>query len=447
MTYLLPGTAGYPLRGVTPGFGTLSVPDFQINGKGMTLDVTAAIHDITLESTIGGASTVTMVLKDPTRQILRSQVITFTDTMTVNGLSFTCVEFTKSGDTLTIIFEATGVNMLRRQIGVTASTTTTNITTFVASLVAEVSSLKFVGQPTPTIFPIATARGSSDDPEEDSWTCMQRLAGTAGWRCWEYNTTIYFGSDLYWAHNASSATFAEFEPAVQTGACLNIDFDWDYGQAMAPVTATVLIGSVTYAPGDVITVNTMGPADGIYIVYSMSRDLFNITATVELQWPLTPAQVLTNIANPTRALLEAIASNSASTGTISTSSSGIGLTTSITPTPTKGTPAAGIPVVNVTVSPNPAKVKQSFTVTCTVTGEGHGVTPQGTVTFQRNGRTMTGGTNVKLGKDGKAKLTEKNVLKNAGGNHIICYYSPSATAKWQAANNSANPKVFNVTTT
>ena len=408
MTYLLPGTAGYPLRGVTPGFGTLSVPDFQINGKGMTLDVTAAIHDITLESTIGGASTVTMVLKDPTRQILRSQVITFTDTMTVNGLSFTCVEFTKSGDTLTIIFEATGVNMLRRQIGVTASTTTTNITTFVASLVAEVPSLKFVGQPTPTIFPIATARGSSDDPEEDSWTCMQRLAGTAGWRCWEYNTTVYFGSDLYWAKSAASATFAEFQPNTTSGACLNIDFDWDYGQSMAPITATVLLGTITYTVGEVINVATMGPADGIYIVYSMTRDLFNKTATVSLQWPLTPAQVLTNIANPTRALLEAIASNAEETGTTATSSSSIGLTTSISSSPTAGTPAAGVPVVSVTVQPNPAHVKQSFTVTCTVSGKGVGVTPQGTVTFQRNGKTMTGGTAVPVGKDGKAKLTEKN---------------------------------------
>lgn len=447
MTYLLPGTASYPGK-VTAGFGTLGISDFLINGGQFTEDVTEAINDITLESTMGGASTVTVTLKDPTREILRSEAINYTDQLTIDTLSFTCVEFTKSGDTLTIIFEATGVHLLRMQRGVTASTTTTTITSFAASLVAAVPGLQFVGQPTPTIFPIATARGSSDDPTETSWTCLQRLAGTAGWRCWEYNTTIYFGSDIYWAQQPVSATFEEFQTPTTNGACLNIDFDFDYGQAMAPITATTLIGLVTYRPGQVINVLNMGPASGIYIVYSMQRDLFKITATIQLQWPLTPAQVLTNLANPTLALLQAEASNAASTTSgSSTSSSTIGLTTGTGSSSSSGTPANGRPVLTVQVSPNPAMPKESFTVTCLVTGKGHGVTPKGTIQFVRNGRTMENGTAVPLGSNGKAKLTEKTGLKNAGGNQIVCYYAPSATSQWQAVNNSTNPCLFNVSPT
>ena len=453
MTYLLPGTVNYPGH-TTAGFGTIGIPDFLINGGAFTEDVTSAVKDIVLESTVGGASTVTMTLKDPYREILRSEAINYTDQITIDTLSFTCVEFSKSGDTLDIIFEATGVHALRMQRGVTASTTTTTITSFAQSLVTAVPGLKFVGQPTPTIFPIATARGSSDDPTEDSWACLQRLAGTAGWRCWEYNTTVYFGSDIFWAKSPVAATFQEFQTPNQNGACLNIDFDFDYGQAMAPITATTLVGLITYAPGNPINVVTMGPASGIYIVYSMQRDMFNPTATVELQWPLTPAQVLTNLGNPTLAQLQAIASNSASASSSSTSSSKTataavtGVIGSGTGTPgSKGTPAKGVPNMHVTVSPNPAKPKQSFTVTCLVTGAGHGATPQGTVRFVRNGRTMEGGTAVKLGGTGRAKLTEKTGLKNAGGNHIVCYYTPSATAKWSTANTSGKPYLFNVAPT
>lgn len=411
----------------TPGiFGDIGVEDFIINGSSRLVDIMGAVNDCIIEVTMEGASTVTIIVTDPLRTVLNSGAINQGDTLTFDDLSFTYVQLAKASDQLQFTFEATGVYQLRGQMGVTATTTTTDITSFAQMLVSEVPGLKFVGAPVQTYYPIACARGSSTDVNEDSWTCLQRIANTAAWRCWEYAGTIYFGPDPYWLQQPSTATFQEF-----TSSIAEMDVDWDYGQPMGNITATAFIGLIEYRPGQVVTVNDMGPASGIWLVDDIQRDLYSPLATVTLTIPLTPAEI---------ALTEEesyAADTSTSSSTTATTVSG--------GTPTTTSPQNGYPVVTVSASPNPARIKESFTVSCNVSGQGVGVTPTGTVSFVRNGRVMENGAAVEL-HHGSCSLTEHDGLANAGPNHIVCFYNPSSTAKWQANDNSAAPLLFTVVT-
>lgn len=278
----------------TNGFGNIELGDIVINGNNMSENVTAAIQDILIERNIAAASTATLQLADAQRTILRAQPYGFGNTLELDGLSFSLAEYTKTGDQTQIVFESTGVASLRLKTGVTATTNTVDITGFAEMLVRQVPGLNFVGEPTPLSAPIQVGRGTSSNTDEDSWTCLARIASTAGWRCFESMNTIYFGSDDFWFSFPSLGTLREFTIPVQ-----NIDFDTDIGLPFGNVTVTGIANLWQYPPAGVVTLADMGIANGNYLVNDMQRDLYSPQMTCVLQVPVTPALLLNPPTNQT----------------------------------------------------------------------------------------------------------------------------------------------------
>lgn len=290
------GTAFPPSVPSTPsptqGFGNLSIGDITINAGPVNANYASAVTDVIVERNIASASTVTIQLADPLRTILRSQIYKYTDMLELDGLNFALVEIVKTGDQLQNVFEAEGVFLLRQQRGATASANTVDITGFAEQLVRQIPGLGFVGESTPLSTPIAVGRGTTSNPDEDSWTCLVRIAATAGWRLFESNNVIHFGSDPFWISFPSVATLQEW-----TANIYNMDFDFDIGQPFGNITVTGVSALWAYPPGSVVTLVGMGPANGNWLVNDMQRDFYSPEMTVTLQQALTPDQFL----NPSEA--------------------------------------------------------------------------------------------------------------------------------------------------
>ena len=174
-----------------------------------------------LKRTNQTASTLTLTLSDPLRQILRANIGVEGSSLTVDGLEFIAVQQTKASDQLAFTFEAAGVANLRLLLGPTTTTDSVNLSSWVGSLVAQVPGLAFVAQQDPLAAAVSMGVGTSTDTQEDYWTAIQRVVTSGGWRCFEVNNTIYLGSDEWFATGPVVATISEFTQGVQT-----IDF-WD----------------------------------------------------------------------------------------------------------------------------------------------------------------------------------------------------------------------------
>ena len=265
----------------------LSVSDFLVNGTSITADVQAAVRGGIVKRAISHASLVTLQIADPQRTLLNSGIFTFGYQLEVAGLNFSLVQTSKASDTVQAVFEANAVASLRRQTGVMATSTTNNITSFIQNLVQAIPGVGFVGygglaySDAQSSQPVSIGRGSTSDPNEDSWTCMQRVSTSAGWRCFESNNVIYLGPDSFFQSAPSSGTLQEF-----TGAIQNIDFDYDIGRPFGTVSVTGMLDLWTYNPGQVLYTQNMGPLDGKpWIIQSMQRNLFNPQITAVLYAP------------------------------------------------------------------------------------------------------------------------------------------------------------------
>ena len=298
---------------------------------------------------MAGAATLTLQLADPTRQLLnmflvplessesrqenssigsRSQQFSQGVCIAINDqgriLHYVLSQTAKAGDQLQLVFESLAVYRLRQQVSRVASATTaasTAVTQFVQGLVLALNyagskypNVDFVGPDYATVWsqlagnagvPIVTqslSRGTTTDPYEDSWTCIQRIASTVGWRLWENNGTFYFGPDEYWLGlltkdsvgnavppiNKVMKTLGSKLPVLQefTPQTLDMDFDWDVEAPFGQITGTVLWGNgFPYEIGEIVQTKKLGPANGNWMVYDMQRDGFAPMATLTLQVP------------------------------------------------------------------------------------------------------------------------------------------------------------------
>ena len=255
-----------------------------------------------LMRTVQGASTVTIQIMDPDRDFLRANIYQTGAFLTVAGLTFTLVQITKESNTLQFVFESTGVAMLRTFTGATATTTSTNLVGFVQSLISAVPWLGFVAYnaqigPIDGVTGVSMGRGTTTDPDEDSWTAIQRVVTSAGWRCFEVANVIYLGPDSFFLNQPSQGVLTEFKDNIQ-----DIDFDWDVGKPFGTATVTGMANGWRFAPSNVVTTSGMGPMDAQpWLVQSCQRDLFNPQMTATLYTPQTPEQVVDGTSTSTEA--------------------------------------------------------------------------------------------------------------------------------------------------
>lgn len=123
-------------------------------------------------------------------------------------------------------------------------------------------------------------RGTEDDPNEDSWTCMQRLAEEVQWRCFAVGKTIYFVRDLRLLKNKPLATIAEFSDGVDY-----IDFDYDVGKKVSSGTVYGRASRWAVPPGAIFLLEHMGPANGRFIVSSIRRAMYKTATEISFVGP------------------------------------------------------------------------------------------------------------------------------------------------------------------
>lgn len=288
-----------------PGFGPLTIGDVLVNGTPIHNDFQDAIIGATVTRGLNLASTFTVQLTDPKRKLLNSpNFIQYGDTIEIpdgfgNYLQFTLWQVAKASDQLQLMFESAQVYRLQGLRGIMGASNVTDAGAYVKSI-CDQAGIPFIGPINdPYAQPAVYSVGSSStyNTDEDAWTTMNRIAGTLGWRCWESAGVVFFGPDEFWFNHIlppvnlhffhSIPTLNEFTQEVQI-----MDFDWNIGSPFGDLTITTMTNFWQYNPGELIKVENLGPASGIWMVSSMQRNFFTPQATVTATIPIPASQVL-----------------------------------------------------------------------------------------------------------------------------------------------------------
>lgn len=129
--------------------------------------------------------------------------------------------------------------------------------------------------------PYQFQRGSTNGKPENSWDCLTRLAKEVNWRCFVSDGSVYFISDDDLLTYAPRATLGLTSPGV-----IDIDFDIDNGKVQSEVQMQAHAARWQAGPGDVITLQDLGPANGAWLVHDVQRSLFDPNAQITLRRPV-----------------------------------------------------------------------------------------------------------------------------------------------------------------
>ena len=111
--------AGQALGTFRPPARDLDVDHFRVwvpgtNPRRVHADLKKLTTDAELVQTIEGASTLTLKVRDYSRSLLRSPLAEQRSTLLLDNIEYTLVKVSHAEDEITLIFEETAVNILRR---------------------------------------------------------------------------------------------------------------------------------------------------------------------------------------------------------------------------------------------------------------------------------------------------------------------------------------------
>lgn len=259
----------------------LTVDSILLNGQTLDADISGAVNNCSIDQSMAGASTLTLTMGDPGRVIMNSGLFSQRSTIYIDGLWFELVSVQKLGNELTVTFEAWAVAQLRRQTGaVTIAPGQLTRTDFARRLVQQVPGIGFVQSPKSSDWGTqeALSRGTTDNPLEDTWTCLTRLATEVGWRCFEAGGAIFFGPDQWLLASPVQMALAEFTNGVDT-----IDGEYDVGQPTSQLTVTCVADNWFAQVGAHVTVGGCGPFNGDWLLFEISKSLFLLDASITLE--------------------------------------------------------------------------------------------------------------------------------------------------------------------
>jgi murein DD-endopeptidase MepM/ murein hydrolase activator NlpD len=274
---------------VTPADEALStlsgLQNLLLAGGAIRADVAKVIRDVTVERTIEGVSTLTLEIHDDAGKLLKSGLLSERTTMSLDDYAFELVQVRKAGPGLTVVLEDLPVAALRRRSDpVKAAPGTSTHVDFSKRLVAEEAWLDFwapvkaAGQARVELARGAPADGDEAEEREDSWVALGRLADERGWRRFiKGKGTVAYVPETYLAAQDPSYRFKE-----TTGGVDFIDFDFDTGKPVATVKVAVRASRWAVPVGATVEIVEMGPANGVWVVASISRSLFDLSAQVAL---------------------------------------------------------------------------------------------------------------------------------------------------------------------
>ena len=117
----------------------LDVGALRLQGEQLSAKLQNAITDSSLETTLDGATTLTLTVSDWHQGLLHSSVIQGAALLTFDGETFVLSKLARQGSTMTLTFEDQAVNLLRRYSKPkTADRASVTRAQFVRSLVVEV---------------------------------------------------------------------------------------------------------------------------------------------------------------------------------------------------------------------------------------------------------------------------------------------------------------------
>jgi hypothetical protein len=119
--------------------------------------------------------------------------------------------------------------------------------------------------------------------DETIWDALQRLANEVNWRCFASRGAIYFVDELDLLDSK-----VEMRVRADTEGIDSVDFDYDAGKAVSEVNLTGRARAWQAPPGCAAHLKDYGPADGRYIVASISTTLHSTDASITLERPTPP---------------------------------------------------------------------------------------------------------------------------------------------------------------
>jgi hypothetical protein len=118
------------------------------------------------------------------------------------------------------------------------------------------------------------------DKDEDSWTCIQRLADEVAWRCFMVGNAMYYISeeDLYRQR-------VRYVIRPDSSYLLDMSYDVDWGKPVSEATLTVDLNQWGAPPGAVIELDGFVIPDGRWIVSQVDRDWFSPVCDITIKTP------------------------------------------------------------------------------------------------------------------------------------------------------------------
>lgn len=254
------------------------------NGNTLTGDVARVLRDIKHERSIDGVNTLSMDIYDDASKLLKSGIFNGRNTMRLEDRDFSTVQVRKSGPGLSVTLEDIIAAELRLRDGAfKVAANTTNHVAFVERLVREVPGIDFWHPPGTApvgTAPTELARGNPADPladREDSWTAIHRIGDERGWRAFTRGRTLMYAPETWLLAQPPAYRITE-----NAGGVDFIDFDFDIGKPVATVKTKVRARRFEMHVGDVMEIYGLGPIDGVWLISTISRSLFDIWADVTL---------------------------------------------------------------------------------------------------------------------------------------------------------------------
>lgn len=254
----------------------------KLRGEDLQARLGDAVTAVSRDRAVDAAPQVSVTLRDPRRRLIGSPLVEQVARIEVADVPYRLAQARKSGSQLQLVFEDAVVVALRRLTGfVDAAAGTTRRSEFVGRLLD--------GQPatverSPERARVQLARGQEetddDADEESSWEAIGRLAEDIGWRWFVDSGRGFFVPDEALRRDREARRWREHDGPVQ-----QIDYDLDVRKAVDSASVTLRAQPGTVNPGDPITVDGLGDADGGWVVATVREQAGSTEVSVDLTRP------------------------------------------------------------------------------------------------------------------------------------------------------------------
>lgn len=234
----------------------------------------AIVEPPELVLTMDGACTLTVVVADGDRTLTRSPLISEKSWSEVLGVRFELTAVRKSGDRVTLIYEDTVTAALRRRDGKMVIPANSSTRAGIVQRLAKEAGVPALIDPAKRK---QVHRAVKRGGDVNSWDLTGDLAEEVKLRRFSTGTQLVFGSDQWLAARMRPVRLTE-----HTGSVRTIDFDLDQGKRASKATVQIDASFGALPPGQPVTLDGVGPADGDWLVRTFRRTLSSTQANVEL---------------------------------------------------------------------------------------------------------------------------------------------------------------------